>query len=432
MDPRRLVAIGTGVGIEVRTGSLEVTLIRVRPGGIHLVGSRSIGGYLERPAAEIGAEYRDFLKGHGYGHLSAAVLLPRREVIVRQLSLPGVAARDLSGAIDLQVDSLHPYGEDPVSYSWRRLGGGNVLFGLVRSSTLDRHRTFFAEAGIAVAAFSFSSAVLYAALRFLATPPPEGLLAAWNNDGEGIEVYGESPARPVFSAEFDLPVERALELAASELRLGPEVRPGVIQDHVPAALNAPSDLEFSRSVLPYSAALVGACPWLAPTVNLLPAPLRATGSRVVYLPTLVLAGLLLLGCCALLVYPRWKDRVYLNGLEAEIHKLEPEARSSASLDRQIELARGRIRLLDEFRGRSKADLEALNELTRLLTPPIWTNQVDLTRDSATISGEADQAAPMLKTIDESPIFAGSEFSVPIARSGSSELFRIRSAREGKR
>ena len=89
-------------------------------------------------------------------------------------------------------------------------------------------------------------------------------------------------------------------------------------------------------------------------------------------------------------------------------------------------------MLDEFRGRSKADLEALNELTRLLAPPIWTNQVDLTRDSATISGEADQAAPMLKTIDESPIFAGSEFSVPIARSGSSELFRIRSAREGKR
>jgi len=34
-----------------------------------------------------------------------------------------------------------------------------------------------------------------------------------------VEVYGESPARPVFSAEFDLAPQRAAGIALSELRL---------------------------------------------------------------------------------------------------------------------------------------------------------------------------------------------------------------------
>ena len=40
-----------------------------------------------------------------------------------------------------------------------------------------------------------------------------------------IEVYGESPARPIFSATFPAVGARALSLAKSELRLEPEVEP---------------------------------------------------------------------------------------------------------------------------------------------------------------------------------------------------------------
>ena len=54
----------------------------------------------------------------GAAHIAATVLLPRRDVIVRTVHLPGVSDRDLEAAIRLQIDSLHPFSEDEVYFSW--------------------------------------------------------------------------------------------------------------------------------------------------------------------------------------------------------------------------------------------------------------------------------------------------------------------------
>ena len=60
----------------------------------------------------------------------------------------------------------------------------------------------------------------------------------------------------------------------------------------------------------------------------------------------------------------------------------------------------------------QADLDVLNELTRLLPPPVWTSAVEIYPDSVVISGEAEQAAPLLKVLDSSPLFQNSEFAFP--------------------
>src|ERR1035438_8798263 len=138
-DIRRLLAFGSGVGIEIGAADLEVAAARVRPTGIHVLGRLTIANYAARPAAEWGAEYTRFLKSMGAGHLSATVLLPRREVIVRQIALPGVAAKDIEGAVRFQLDSLHPYGEDEVSWGWSRLEYGAILVGIVRRAEMERY-----------------------------------------------------------------------------------------------------------------------------------------------------------------------------------------------------------------------------------------------------------------------------------------------------
>ena len=92
-DFRKLLAFGSGVGVEIGATDLEVAVTRVRPNKIQVLGRLTIENYATRPAAEWGAEYARFLKASGAERLSATVLLPRREVIVRQLALPGVAAR---------------------------------------------------------------------------------------------------------------------------------------------------------------------------------------------------------------------------------------------------------------------------------------------------------------------------------------------------
>ncbi len=84
----------------------------------------------------------------------------------------------------------------------------------------------------------------------------------------------------------------------------------------------------------------------------------------------------------------------------------------------------------KFAAVPQADLEVLNELTRLLAPPVWTSAVEIYPDSVVISGEAEQAAPLLKVLDSSPLFQNSEFA-SMTRSAQIEQFRIKTMRRGR-
>ena len=430
-DIQKLIAFGSGVGIQIGDKHLEVSAVRVRPTGIDVLGSMTILDFSQRPAAEWGSEYARFLHEAGGTHLAATVLLPRRETIVRQIALPGVAIRDLGPAISLQIDTLHPYGEEEVVYGWSRLANGGVLVGILRRSTLDRYIGLFAEAGIAVASFTFSAAAIYVARRTPVAQPLSlegGFVAVAAGETGEMEVYGESVARPVFSAEFDPPPDRAVALAKSELRLEPDAEALPLDRILPAPRANPVSNDLSRRALPYATALAGACPWLAAAANLLPPAYRRSNSRAMYVPAAVLGALLLLATTALLAHSSLEDRRYLKLLESEIARLEPKAKQAATLNAQLTHAENRARLLDEFRGRTKADLDSLNELTTLLAPPTWTSMIDLTPGAATIGGETEQAAPLLKLLDASPYFQGSTFIGSIAKSGGSEQFQIRTGR----
>ena len=89
-------------------------------------------------------------------------------------------------------------------------------------------------------------------------------------------------------------------------------------------------------------------------------------------------------------------------------------------------------LLDDFRQRAKSDMDVLAEMTRLLAPPTWLNILEVTRTQVVAGGETDQAAPLLKVIDASPLFESSEFSMPPIRTQNGEMFRIRTNREAGR
>src|SRR4051794_40319085 len=86
----RWTAFGTGVGIEVRDRELQITISRVRPWKTAVLGAATVTDYRSRPAAEWGTELLAFLRKVGAAHIAATVLLPRRDVIVRTIHLPGV------------------------------------------------------------------------------------------------------------------------------------------------------------------------------------------------------------------------------------------------------------------------------------------------------------------------------------------------------
>jgi Tfp pilus assembly protein PilN len=426
---RKLAQFGSGIGIEIASGDLDIVAARVRPNGVRVLGRLKIADFAARPAAEWGAEYARFLSPLGLSHVSATVMLPRRDVIVRHLALPGVSGKDVAGAIRFQLDSMHPYGDEDVSWGWSPLAYGAVLVGIARSSTVQRYLDLFQAAGIKVVSFTFSAAAVHSAVRLNGNSRRDGFLALGPAAGGGVEVYGESHARPVFTAEFQLPPERAALLGLAELRLAPETAYLKLEDVLPKPAANPVENDLSRNVRPYATALAGACPWLAPAANLLAPGQRQGSSRAVFIPTMVLAALLLLVAGAIVIYNSHADKTYLASIEAEIAKVAPMARHADDLDRQIQQVRQRTLLLDQSRNLTREDLDAFNELTRLIEPPAWVNSIKLQRDSVTIGGEAPQAGPLLKILDSSPLFENSTMQSTGKTGSGAESFQIRAARK---
>ena len=182
--------------------------------------------------------------------------------------------------------------------------------------------------------------------------------------------------------------------------------------------------------LPYAAALASACPLMALPLNLLPADLRPSGARWLWIPSAALGAAVLLLAVALGLFPRYDNTRYLASLNAEIARVAPagEPRDGArppDRNRAPQHARSSTQL----RARTKSDMDVLDEMTRILAPPAWLNLLEITRTQVTLAGETAQAAPLLQTIDASPLFKGSEFVIPPSRVNNAEAFRIRTNRE---
>src|SRR5579885_1205611 len=153
LDFKKLLAFGSGIGIQIAgprgAETLEIAAARVRLNRAQLLGRLTIPGFSRQPAAAWGGEYAAFLRKHDVRHASAAAILPRHEVVVRALSLPGVSNKDLDAAVGFQLEGLHPYGENDVVAAWSRIGGSStVLVAIARRAAIDRYASLFAEAGI--------------------------------------------------------------------------------------------------------------------------------------------------------------------------------------------------------------------------------------------------------------------------------------------
>ena len=428
----RLLIFGTAAAIELGERNLQAVIVRARPGGAFVSAKTTIADFRTRSPKEWGSEYHKWLRSNGERNLSSVIVLPRHESIVRVVAMPGVAKKDIANAIGYQVDALHPYGDEEVAFGWSALlennpAAGNVLLGMMRRTTLDTYLRLFQEAGIPSSGFTFSASALHAALHLYGKPPAEFLAYAEDEAGV-VEVYGQSAARPVFSAEFHLPPARALALARAELRL---TATALAPEPLTAILPRPKSLGHFPA-LAFAGALAQIGAWRRPYANLLPAEQRTSRSRARFIPTVILGTALAVAGGGWLYYQQMREQQYLDELSSEIRKVQPLANQAPVLDKRTEDHRARVKLIDDYRKRGQGFVEVMAELTRLLPPPIWTQSVEITQDTVTISGEADNAATLLKILDSSPLFRNSELMMGVVRVQQAESFRIRLQRKPRK
>ncbi len=140
---------------------------------------------------------------------------------------------------------------------------------------------------------------------------------------------------------------------------------------------------------------------------------------------------------ALAAFPTYENRKYLRSLQSQIAAITPKADRAGAIDKQVDVLRRRIQLLDDLRRHPRADMDVLAELTRILPPPTWLNVMQISPKQVVVGGETSEAAPLLSLLDSSRLFEGSEFQAPPTRLPGSdqfrsggEAFRIRTNREG--
>jgi len=473
MDFKKLFRIGTGCGIEIRGDDLLVIAAKSRPNGVSVIGRKRLARFRERPPREWGGEYTAFLKDLGLSHLAATVTIPRGDVIVRQIQLPPLKGKDLAAAVQYQIDTLHPFGEDEVYYSFAPLReidkmGGELPVGVVIAEKLkiDEYADLFEAAGIPVSAFSVAAASFFAVMRVRWDKPPTPFLIT-DFRGDKLEIYGEGTNRPLFSAEFDLSVlapTRALQLAGSDLRLeGDEAailavcgerpvpegaardadsQPGdyfalegeaafeqrSVSEILPAPLSAPLEFEVRRDAAALAVALEAACPRLGWRANLLPEARRKSSSRWMYAPTIVLGSLLCLLLIAFLARGPIQDRAYVAALKAEQARLAATVEKARASAVSIADSRRRIGRLQSLERRTETDMKVLAELSELIPDTAWLRELQIDDGGIQITGEAESAAPLLGRLNDSRYLAEAAFSTSLREGDAGQRFQITAVR----
>ena len=417
---RMLQPSSVGIGIAVVGSDLVAVAVEVGSAGVRIRGHLEIPAFRELSPGEWADRYADFGRRTGTGHLGATLCLPREQVALRTLRLPPMRAREVAGAVSLQVDDLHPYGDRPVHFDWVPLDGDGdgrgarqVAVAVAEARRIDEYSRMFAEAGIALAGCTVSAVALRAVVRLHGGAPERPFVLAIRS-GPRHEFYGESSERPLLSSVLDLggmSLDSALRLTydALGLRNAESVRltylGGELERPV-AGFEVQSDDSIAgdeaglakgpgarRFALALGSAVESARRGRALGINLLPRGARRSRPTTAIAPRLALSAALVLLAGALLVRPVLQDRSYADRLREETVRLggmAPEA------DREV-LAdlRGRRQWLLDRQGRARADLDLIRELARVLPPDTLLTALRFDEENSSLAGLAPDADVLL-------------------------------------
>ena len=465
----------TGVGIEWEGNNLRAVIIRRQFSRLQVTDSFVIPDAKQIGPAECGTRYREFLSKHGLKAPWTVVALPRTAALLRWLSFPLAVGKDLARAVELQLDGLHPFEEGAVywdTFVWERKGkkpeqegigagtaAGNihVLVAMAEKRRVEEMAEWFAAAGIGVSQFSPGAALLAGAIwsgkeASGAAGPLLILKCGETPAGFAGELIGCTPGRDFLWKEIQgggdaAQLRRELDQARSALRAGAEGSLSLVicgKESVMAAeaqdagFQAPTLREYFPNLAARAAdfdwrvhagalaAAVAAADRKTPfAVNLLPAEKRLYQSPLAYLPTYALSSIVVLLAVALGVRGSLQDWMYARHLDQEIQALQPQITQLEAMQDKGQQAAQRLAALSRFEDGAVLPLEILLELTRLLPPDAWLQQLQLEGDTVAISGLSDSASGLLQVLSASAYFENPQFTSSITRTAEGkENFRI--------
>jgi Tfp pilus assembly protein PilN len=438
-----------------------------------------ISGLDQLGPAKCGERYRHWLRRNGLKHPWTVVALPRALVLWRHLQFPGSVSKELRRAVELQLDTLHPFEEGGVwwdfavqerskrrGFAWpgaaaEPSGPLEVHVAIAEREAVERWAGWFHEANIPVSQFTVTTALLLGMLeaRRSTTAAVNAPAFCLHGDESGCELVGLTPGGASVSREARwepgmgaeqaaVLVQRELQLARSELRMNPTEAaivctggqlPGEaalegdgtvhltpLRDlFAPFAMDLePADLR--ENVAGVAAAVAAAVDRSGPfTLNLLPAERRSYESPLVYVPTYALAGLVVVLAVALGLRAPVQEWLYGRSLERDRQALLPQIQQLEQRQEQDRRVYEQLATLARLRLSSAVPLELLDELTRRVPSDAWLQGVQYDGNSVSLTGSAASATAVLQALADSDRLESPQFLSAVTRSNDGkESFRI--------
>lgn len=441
----------SGIGIDISGADLRAICVKRRFSRVKIHDRLVIPDYRSRSPQECGALYADFVTRNGLQLPWTVVALPRSAVLLRSLSLPSAAEKELRSAVEFQIDSLHPFEEGDVYWDVSAVKSSSARIEapvvIAQKQYVDSAADWFRDAGIAVSQFTATATALAGAL----TPRISFTLLCVNLLADSAEVIGHANGAAVLSRDVGtrdpVAVARELERMRSELRLPPESRPTVVVcghdaraflQSIPA--DAPfgaatarevfaaidgAESEIAEGAVALAAALMAVDHTGPFAINLLPVARRSYRSPWMYLPAYALSSLVVVLAVALALRGTIQDWQYLRYLDGQLATLQPQIRAAEAAQDQSRGSYDRLALLTGFRSSATVPLEILNELTAALPRDVWVEQMLFDGTTLTLAGYADSASHLLQVLAANSYFDSPQFLSPVRRmQEGKEAFRI--------
>ncbi len=409
-----MLTLKTAIGIAVRGEDLEFLCLKRGLRAVETAGRMRLENYRRMNPAEAGLAYREFLRQMGVSTANAFLALPRGQALMRILTLPAEAEGNLAKTVEYQVDSLHPFDEGAVDYDWtllqKQAGRLQVAVVMVEKKTGVEYAEWLAQAGIAVAGITVSTAAFYASLA----GRPRPLILVDRCAGR-LELLGIGADTLISKEIADAPeaFDRELAQVRAEMRVAPDAEVAVVESG-----EGPASLSYAAALTALDGGKF--------RINVLPPEKRVFRSPWAHAPTYALAAVVLILLVANFLRGPLQDRLYLNQIEDEIKRLEARVTYVQKLDNHQRRAIDRLMLLQSMKGETALKLQALAELTRILPPSVWLQEADLREGTVVLQGMAESSSPLLTTLGASPYFRNAEFLSSITKSADGkDMFRIR-------
>jgi Tfp pilus assembly protein PilN len=455
------------LGIFIDGENLRLALLSRWFKKIQWIEGLSIEKFAEKPPSELQKQITELLKKNNAVGCRSVFVIPRSEVIVRQIKLPIEAESNLAKVIEYQLAGLLPSDETSVTYDYfasRKQADSKTLgvtIFVVLRSVLEKALGACRAVGLKVdriipSNVAISNYYLLLPRRF----PPSNAVFVYVNEQQaeliGIVNRSFHQSRTIqFSTDDDLVEGIRTEVEA--FREQAQVPDGVPLDvflvgHAEKVwtadtageglkihqISGPSTLGFEQTgikleglkladyFLPITAALSGFERKNPIPVNLLPPEERPQKSRWAWTSAYALLGINLILLLCIGLRGTVQQRINARQLGQEVSRLEPEVKKVRSVESQLADLQRRSELLSSFRKSNSLVLGALNELSVALPKNSYLLQFSIKDQFIEINGTSDDAATLPKILDDSPYFKNAEFAAPITRdSGGKEQFRIR-------